>query len=222
MTAPRNFVAPVCLAVLGALSAGAIVFSVLTAPPAAETHLHQAARATVAASGFELQVVQGQGPGQRPSAAVDYRAPDQVVIGAYPGSGGGVEVAIGAKAWVSLDGGKTWRTITSGPKPGAALAEQVLALPRALAKATGVSGRGDHLRVDATGSELLQAVGDASGHLPADVTVRLDVTIADGVLKTVTVTVRGPGRPPSSTTFRYSRVGDAPPVKAPATGSVAG
>lgn len=226
---PGRLAASVCLAVVALLAVGALVLSIVTAPASAQTRLRGAAATTATASGFELELSYGQRVSGvdrlARAAAIDYRAPDRVAISQTPAYGGEVQVAIGTRAWVSSNQGKSWQPVGAaepGSSIGANTAAQLLSVPVAIERVTGVTGGGDHLSFTTTDPGLLEALGDQGGKLAAGEHVRVNVVLAGDVLGSVNVVVSRTHHPPGLARFRFSHVGDSPPVNPPPASAVKG
>jgi len=149
------------LGLLALLSAGAIVLSLLTAPPIAQQQLRGAARNTVAASSFVLtdmttvraprsSAALGGSTVESNSARIEYQAPDRILEETHEATGLSVSLLLIDGNRYERTGNGSWSELSpvsqSGSPDGAQVAGEVLALLRPLAGATSVVRSGSTYR----------------------------------------------------------------------------
>jgi hypothetical protein len=153
MRTPNGLVSHVLLSVLILLSAGAIVLSLETAPPVAETQLRTAAQNTQAASSFVVDYVERVSSPVRSSALggkksetthlrVFYQAPDRITEHVTEGGRQATVIVVGNIRYVRIAGG-TWTATTIPTSAGVSAGEELaraLVLPlQSAANATSVT-----------------------------------------------------------------------------------
>jgi len=214
----------VLVGAFAALSVGAIVLSLSSAPPLAREELQSAARTTMSASGFVLRDTNsvstvsssGQPAVSQPSESVAflvvYEAPDAVQETEVDQNGANAEViALGDRAF--RRSGSTWTEVASGRGLGARSVATILSPLQGAVGATDVTRHGD--RYSFVPADLHKLLTTVLGAPPSEVSSpRLSAVVRDGVLTAETITARV-GHQHLEVDLVFSSIGSAPHVVAP-------
>lgn len=187
------------LGVLIALAVGAIILSLVTAPPIADSHLRTAAGNTAAAKSFRIDLsvssgAVGAAPSstQRVSAVILYQAPNRTLTVERASTTETVtQLVVGGRAWLSEDGGSTWRRLPVPATIGAADARTFVRPLQALQNVSGVRQSGDIYTLLTLDRGLPNAYGVGEG--ASVVLSSLRATISGEFMRTIDVAFRAPG-----------------------------
>jgi hypothetical protein len=212
------------------LVVGGIALSLSSAPPLDEQELHNAATATMAASGFALVVTtsitspssSASSPERGPSAGtaivrVLYQAPDSVQESEVGSDGQTASVIlIGARRFQRS--GSQWIELSPSPGAGNQVVTTLLSPLQAASDSTVVSRRGDLYRF--VPRDIDRFLTTALGVRPSQVSSpRLTAVTRGDFLTHERITARlGPRQ--LTVALAFSAIGSAPPVKAPPSSSL--
>ena len=229
MRSPSAFLAHILLGCLTLLSAGAIVLSILTAPPVAREQLRVAAKNTAAASSFVLVYRVSQHE-PRPSAdlngkssvtmteRVEYQSPDRLEVTSTTAPGRKL-IVIGGNRYDLARGGR-WTALppipSAGTSIGAQEAQQLLFPLASLGDATSVVRKGSTYRFDPGQRSVL--LSDFFGSL-APILSSVGFTAAlNGEFVSFERIVASRGSAHFGLDIRFQSVEAVPPIVAPRVG----
>ncbi len=185
------------LGVLTVLGVGAIILSLVTAPPNADQHLQIASRNTAAATSFQVRLrIAQKSQGATGSstnvstATVQYHAPDQLSLHEVTMGREVTERALGRTVFISFDGGHSWERQNESGSASNAVVMAFLKPLQAASTVTGVEQHGGVYRYVSSAPALATAFGiptSTAVHLSAVVHATIkgeflqifDVTFAD-------------------------------------------
>ncbi len=228
MRAPTSVLSYAPLGLLALLSAGAIVLSLLMAPPVAQQQLQGAASSTVAASSFALTFkTTVEVPGRSAasggrtvatnSSRFEYQAPDRVLEETHETTGLSVSILLIDGDRYERTGNGPWSELSpvsqSGSPGGAEVAGEVLDLVRPLAGATSVVRSGSTYRFALGNPDTLLSTlfGQAAQQLSSvefSAVVKGDFVSDEHIVATQAsehITID----------FGFASIGELPPIRAP-------
>lgn len=225
MSSPARYVAHACMAVLTLGAVAALVVSLLTATTPTDVQLRAAAHETAGASSFQELIRFGSGAVPTPRSAfklsaageITYHATDRIAIVQPDGQGGRqIEVAIGNRAWESVDGGRTWEQAPStGENFGAKAVATLLEVPNAVTAANGVHSDGDVYEYTTTDPALYNASRLTAG-VPPGLVTHVHAVVTGSELTELRLLFTS-GRSAAEVEYTYVRIGSAPAIPVPAS-----
>ncbi|MGD0320357.1 MAG: hypothetical protein ABSC00_01940 [Acidimicrobiales bacterium] len=228
MRAPTSVLSYAPLGLLALLSAGAIVLSLLMAPPLAQQQLQGAASSTVAASSFALTYrTTVEVPGQSAasggrtvatnSSRFEYQAPDRVLEETHEPTGLSVSILLIDGDRYERTGNGPWSELPpvsqSGSPGGAEVAGEVLDLLRPLAGATSVVRSGSTYRFALGNPDTLLSTlfGQAAQQLSS---VELSAVVKGDFVSDEHI-VATQASEHITIDFGFASIGELPPIRAP-------
>lgn len=229
MQSPGRLVAPLCMTILTLLALGALALSLATSTSPTDVQLNAAAQTTAGASSFQEDVrivTRSLPPGRlayrvprlTPVAAITYEAPDRIAIVerniSSPSSPLLYLIVVGATAWESEDGGRSWQTqpavtVFDGNPP----TRVALGLPTELASVRGASSSGGTYTVQTAQTGIYLSTGLAS-EIPAHLHTYVTASLSAGHLATVRTFFTTPTQELVAE-FHYFKFGRAPAIHPP-------
>jgi hypothetical protein len=230
MRASRQSSPYVLMGVLALLIAGAIVLSLVTAPPIARQELQSAARNTTAARSFVLDykaltfeaatspASRAEKPVETGAAAVkfQYQAPDRI-LQVRNESGLVVSILIigrnsyeriGSQPWSELPGSSTETS------EGVQVAGEVLSILHPMADATAVDRRGSTYRFTPSRKDpLLENLFGTEASMLSKIS--FSAVLGGGLVRDEAISATGAGTH-FELSFKFRLIGTAPPLVAPA------
>jgi hypothetical protein len=230
MRTPTGLAAHVLLSVLILLSAGAIVLSLETAPPVAQSQVRGAAKNTQGASSFVLDYVETVSTPTRSAALggkrsqsshlrVVYQAPDRITEHVTESGRPGTVIVVGNRRYERIGTG-AWTSTTlpnsAGVSVGLEVARELLLPLQSAASATSVTKKTTNTYTYLP-SKLVDLLGSLFGTEASSLSsIRFFATInGEFIGSELVVGSHSPYR--FAVALHFSSVDNAPPVEPPAT-----